>query len=80
LRSARKWAAASRWTYEWHNDSGQLHHSYGNENWEFDATGLMCRRHASINDLAIRESDRKFRWPAPGARPEDYPGLSGFGL
>jgi hypothetical protein len=70
---------AVRFAYEWHDDSGQWFRSYGNENWEFDAAGYMQRRIASINDLPIKESDRKFRWPA-GPRPADHPGLSDLGL
>ena len=70
---------AVRFAYEWHDVLGQWFRSYGNENWEFDAEGLMGHRHASINDLAIAEADRKFRWPA-GKRPEDHPGLSDLGL
>lgn len=54
---------AVRFEYEWHDDSGQWYRSYGNENWEFAENGLMQRRFASINDLAIEEEDRKFRWP-----------------
>ena len=57
---------AVRFQYEWHDADGQWHRSYGNELWEFDESGLMRRREASINDIAIRESDRKFFWPAPG--------------
>ena len=53
---------AVRFEYEWHDDAGQWWRSYGNENWEFDARGLMQRRYASINDLAIAEADRKFHW------------------
>jgi uncharacterized protein len=71
---------AVRFAYEWHDDSGYWYRSYGNENWEFDAAGLMRRRHASINDLQIHEADRKYRWPAPGPRPNDHPGLSELGL
>ncbi len=56
---------AVRFEYEWHDDSGQWFRSYGNENWEFDPNGLMQRRFASINDLAIGEADRKFRWVRP---------------
>ncbi len=70
---------AVRFAYEWHDDSGQWYRSYGNENWEFDAQGLMCRRIASINDLPIKESERKFHWPQ-GPRPDDHPGLSDLGL
>ena len=71
---------AVRFAYEWHDDSGHWFRSYGNENWEFDAAGLMRRRHASINDLPISESERKYRWSAPGARPADHPGLSALGF
>ena len=70
---------AVRFEYEWHDDSGQWYRSYGNENWEFDGRGLMCRRLASINDLPIRESDREFHWPL-GRRPDDHPSLSDLGL
>ena len=70
---------AVRFAYEWHDDSGNWFRSYGNENWEFDEHGYMRRRLASINDLAIRETDRKYRWPF-GRRPDDYPGLSELGL
>ena len=70
---------AVRFAYESHDQSGQWHRSYGNENWEFDAAGLMKRRHASINDLAIAENERLFRWPL-GPRPKDHPGLSDLGL
>ncbi|MGI9591658.1 MAG: DUF1348 family protein [Myxococcota bacterium] len=70
---------AVRFAYEWHDDSGSWFRSYGNENWQFDAEGLMARRIASINDLPIQESDRKFRWPL-GRRPEVHPGLSELGL
>ena len=70
---------AVRFAYEWHDDSGQWYRSYGNENWEFDENGLMCRRIASINDLNIAEADRKFRWHS-GRRPDDHPGLSDLGL
>jgi nuclear transport factor 2 (NTF2) superfamily protein len=70
---------AVRFAYEWHDDSGSWLRSYGNENWEFDERGLMRRRIASINDLPIRESERKYRWP-PGRRPDDHPGLSDLGL
>jgi len=67
---------AVRFQYEWHDDAGQWHRSYGNEQWEFDEHGLMRRREASINDVAIKESERRFHWPAPGPRPADVAGLS----
>ncbi len=70
---------AVRFAYEWHDESGQWFRSYGNENWEFSAAGFMQRRFASINDLAIRQSDRKFHWPL-GRRPDAHPGLSELGL
>jgi len=70
---------AVRFAYEWHDDSGQWFRSYGNENWEFAESGLMRRRLASINDLPIRDSDRKYHWPL-GRRPDDHPGLSELGL
>ena len=70
---------AVRFAYEWHNDIGTWFRSYGNENWEFDEHGLMASRHASINDLRISETERKFRWPL-GRRPDDHPGLSELGL
>jgi nuclear transport factor 2 (NTF2) superfamily protein len=70
---------AVRFAYEWHDDSGQWFRSYGNENWEFDAEGLMRRRIASINDLPIDAASRKFRWPQ-GRRPDDHPSLSELGL
>lgn len=70
---------AVRFTYEWHDEENRWYRSYGNENWEFSATGLMQVRHASINDLAITESERLFRWPQ-GRRPDDHPGLSELGL
>ena len=70
---------AVRFAYEWHDADGQWFRSYGNENWQFDAEGLMARRLASINDLAIDETDRKFHWPL-GRRPDDHPGLSDLGL
>ena len=70
---------AVRFCYECHDAAGQWFRSYGNENWEFDEKGLMKRRHASINDLPIAESERLFRWPI-GRRPEDHPGLSALGL
>jgi len=70
---------AVRFAYESRDDSGQWYRSYGNENWEFDATGVMKVRHASINDLPIKEEERLFRWPL-GPRPEDHPGLTELGL
>jgi uncharacterized protein len=70
---------AVRFAYEWHDDSGNWFRSYGNENWEFDENGLMRLRFASINDLHIKESERKYRWPL-GRRPDDHPGLSDLGL
>lgn len=70
---------AVRFAYEWHDDSGHWFRSYGNENWEFDDDGLMRTRHASINDLPIEESERKYRWPL-GRRPDDHPGLTDLGL
>jgi len=78
------WACAGnriavRFAYEWHDDSGHWYRSYGNENWEFNEQGFMMRRFASINDLPIRESDRKFFWPL-GRRPDDHPGLSELDL
>ena len=70
---------AVRFAYEWHDDAGQWWRSYGNENWEFNENGLMQNRYASINDLAIKESDRLFHWQQ-GRRPDDHEGLSGLGL
>ena len=70
---------AVRFAYEWHDTEGQWFRSYGNENWEFDAQGLMALRLASINDLPIAEAARKFHWPL-GRRPDDHPGLSALGL
>jgi nuclear transport factor 2 (NTF2) superfamily protein len=70
---------AVRFAYEWHDLDGNWFRSYGNENWEFDANGLMQTRHASINDLAISESERLFHWPL-GRRPDDHPGLTELGL
>ncbi len=71
---------AVRFAYEWHDDSGHWFRSYGNENWEFAPDGLMQRRIASINDLPIAAAERKFHWPAPGARPQEHPGLTDLGL
>ena len=70
---------AVRFAYEWHDDSGQWYRSYGNENWEFNDAGLMTTRFASINDLPIAESERKYRWPL-GRRPDEHAGLSDLGL
>ena len=70
---------AVRFAYEWHDDSGNWFRSYGNENWEFNADGLMQRRYASINDLPIKESERKYHWPL-GRRPDDHPSLSQLDL
>ena len=70
---------AVRFAYEWHDVAGQWFRSYGNENWEFDAQGLMQKRFASINDVAIRDNDRKYHWPL-GRRPDEHPGLSDLGL
>lgn len=74
---------AVRFAYEWHDADGRWWRSYGNENWLFAANGLMARRHASINDVAIAESDRLFHWPRDGhgdRRPDDHPGLEQLGL
>lgn len=70
---------AVRFAYEWHDQDGQWFRSYGNENWEFNAEGLMQHRIASINDVAIDQSERKFLWPQ-GRRPDDHPGLSDLGF
>lgn len=67
---------AVRFQYEWRSIAGDWYRSYGNELWEFNEHGLMRRREASINDLAISELDRKFFWPAPGPRPADHPGIA----
>jgi uncharacterized protein len=71
---------AVRFAYEWHSDAGQWFRAYGNENWEFSEEGLMAYRHASINDVAIEESERKFHWDRSGPRPTDHPGLTDLGL
>lgn len=73
---------AVRFAYECHDDAGNWFRAYGNENWEFSPEGLMARRFASINDLPIKESDRKFHWARDnnGRRPDDHPGLSSLGL
>lgn len=70
---------AVRFAYEWHDDSGNWFRSFGNENWEFDESGLMRRRFACINDAPIREEDRRYHWP-PGRRPDDHPGLTDLGF
>jgi len=70
---------AVRFVYEWHDEDGQWYRSHGNENWRFDAEGYMAERHASINDVAIVEADRLFRWPQ-GPRPAEHPGLTALGL
>jgi uncharacterized protein len=71
---------AVRFAYEWHDDQGAWFRSYGNENWLFDENGLMARRHASINDVRIDESDRQFHWDLDGPRPADHPGLTELDL
>ena len=70
---------AVRFAYEWHDNAGNWFRSYGNENWQFNAQGLMEKRYACINDLPINEAQRKFRWPQ-GRRPDDYASLSELGL
>lgn len=70
---------AVRFVYEWRDDAVRWYRSHGNEQWEFDANGLMRRREASVNDVAIDEAKRLFRWPL-GPRPSDHPGLSELGL
>lgn len=70
---------AVRFAYEWHDDSGNWYRSYGNENWEFDANGEMQWRLACINDLPIKESERKYHWPL-GRRPDNHAGLSELGF
>lgn len=71
---------AVRFAYEWRDDAGNWFRSYGNENWEFDAEGLMQRRFASINDLPIKPAERKFHWDRAKPRPADHPSLSDLGL
>jgi nuclear transport factor 2 (NTF2) superfamily protein len=71
---------AVRFQYEFHDAAGQWWRAYGNENWEFAEDGLMRWRQASINDVKILESDRKFLWDAPGPRPAGHPGLSEMGM
>ena len=70
---------AVRFQYEFHDDSGSWFRAHGNEQWEFDENGLMRRREASINDVPIREADRRFHWPL-GRRPMDHPGLADLGM
>ena len=70
---------AVRFAYEWHDDNGDWFRSHGNEQWQFDADGLMSRREASINDVAIREGERRFLWEGE-RRPDDHAGLSALGL
>ncbi|MFA6229990.1 MAG: nuclear transport factor 2 family protein [Rhodanobacter sp.] len=70
---------AVRFAYEFHDNSGQWYRAYGNENWEFDENGLMRLRIASINDLPIKDSERKYHWPQ-GRRPDEHPSLSELGL
>ena len=70
---------AVRFAYEWHDASGQWFRSYGNENWEFAPDGLMKVRHASINDLLIPPTDRRYHWPL-GRRPDDHPSLTDLGF
>jgi nuclear transport factor 2 (NTF2) superfamily protein len=79
LWTFREYRIAVRFAYEWHDDSGNWFRSYGNENWEFDDGGYMRRRIASINDLPIRDNERKYHWPL-GRRPDNHPGLSELGL
>lgn len=71
---------AVRFAYEWHDAEGNWFRSYGNENWEFDDLGYMKARHASINDLAIKEEERLFKWPSGTVRPDDHPSLTELGL
>jgi hypothetical protein len=71
---------AVRFAYEWHSEAGQWFRAYGNENWQFEAEGLMSERHASINDVPIEESEREFHWDRSGPRPADHPGLNDLGL
>ena len=71
---------AVRFAYEYRNLQGQWFRAYGNENWEFDKEGLMRERHASINDLPIKESERKLHWDTDAVRPANSPGLTELGL
>lgn len=70
---------AVRFAYEWHDDEGNWFRSYGNENWQFDDLGFMKTRHASINDVPIKEEERLFHWPS-GRRPDEHPSLTDLGL
>ncbi len=70
---------AARFQYEYHDQNGNWFRAHGNEQWRFDGNGLMLRREASINDVPIKENERKFIWPK-GPRPDDYPGLTELGL
>lgn len=79
LWSFEKNRIAVRFAYEWHSEHGQWFRSYGNEMWEFNHQGLMQRRFASINDLAISPAERLMHW-AHGRRPDEHPGLSELGL
>jgi uncharacterized protein len=71
---------AVRFAYEYHDAAGQWFRAHGNENWQFDADGLMEQRHASINDVPIDESERLFHWDRSGPRPPGHPGLTELGL
>jgi uncharacterized protein len=71
---------AVRFQYEWHDDSGNWYRAYGNEQWEFDAYGLMRRREASINDVPIKSTERRFLWEPLGPRPQNHPGLTDLSL
>jgi nuclear transport factor 2 (NTF2) superfamily protein len=71
---------AVRFAYEWCDADGAWFRAYGNENWAFDASGLMRERHASINDVPIRDEERLFHWDRSGPRPVDHPELSDLGL
>ncbi len=71
---------AVRFQYEWQDDAGYWYRAYGNEQWAFDDNGLMKRREASINDVAIDNGDRRFHWPEGEPRPSDHPGLTGLGM
>lgn len=74
------WRIAVRFVYEWRDDTANWYRAHGNEQWEFDESGLMRRREASINDVPITAEERKFYWAAPGPRPSDHPGLGELGL